>query len=202
MRLLFLLLLLLPSVEVHPHSDHITEVVNLKVNLPVVEVVYTCSKQETIAYSKKVINDILSDDRYHLLDADVFLAQGVLESGYGKSKLAREGNNWFGHKCYDCDTAIIMNNDHPGDRFRIYPSVRESFEAHARMMVKSYQHRLPANPDTKDWLHALCGCGDSLSTVQSLEFVEEGNHVYANSCFDTASVGYANKLLNLINYLN
>ena len=64
--------------------------------------------------------------------ASITLAQGLLESRYGQSRLATEGNNHFGIKCHDWTGAkIYHDDDRKGECFRSYKSADESFRDHS-----------------------------------------------------------------------
>ncbi|MEH0158685.1 glucosaminidase domain-containing protein [Limibacter armeniacum] len=64
--------------------------------------------------------------------ASITLAQGLLESGVGNSRLAKEANNHFGVKCggtWD-GPFIRMDDDAKNECFRQYQSVLHSYEDH------------------------------------------------------------------------
>ena len=72
--------------------------------------------------------------------ASIKLAQGLLESGSGKSYLATEGNNHFGIKCgsaWDGKTIALKDDDRDKNGklihscFRVYKNPEESFRAHS-----------------------------------------------------------------------
>ena len=65
--------------------------------------------------------------------ASITLAQGLLESGYGLSRLAVKGNNHFGIKCHNNwrGGKIYHDDDSRGECFRKYDSPEESFRDHS-----------------------------------------------------------------------
>jgi len=68
----------------------------------------------------------------HKIPASIILAQGILESGFGNSRLAKEGNNHFGIKCHDWKgEKIYHDDDEKGECFRKYADARQSFEDHS-----------------------------------------------------------------------
>ena len=68
--------------------------------------------------------------------ASITLAQGLLESGAGRSRLALQGNNHFGIKCHGWSgAAIYRDDDARGECFRAYASAFDSFEDHSRFLV-------------------------------------------------------------------
>lgn len=83
--------------------------------------------------------------RLYGIPASVTLAQGMLESGTGTSKLARNGNNHFGIKAtkawldaggaYGCHT-----DDKPNEKFRYYSSVADSYEDHSKFLKENSRY--------------------------------------------------------------
>lgn len=72
------------------------------------------------------------------IPASITLAQGILESGNGTSKLAKEANNHFGIKCHSTwkgDT-FIQDDDKKNECFRAYDKASESFEDHSVFLLK------------------------------------------------------------------
>ncbi len=97
------------------------------------------------------------------IPASITLAQGLLESGAGRSKLAREGNNHFGIKCHadwQGDT-MLRNDDLPNECFRVYDSPEESFKDHSLFLCrKRYASLFDLDPaDYTSWAHGLKKCG-------------------------------------------
>ena len=73
--------------------------------------------------------------------ASITLAQGLLESGAGKSRLAVKGNNHFGIKCHGWQGATIYHDDDArGECFRAYISAFESFEDHSRFLATGQRY--------------------------------------------------------------
>ena len=67
--------------------------------------------------------------KYHI-PASITLAQGVLESGAGRSELATRGNNHFGIKCNGwTGRKVYHDDDERNECFRAYDNVYESFKA-------------------------------------------------------------------------
>ena len=67
------------------------------------------------------------------IPASITLAQGLLESSAGNSRLAVEGNNHFGIKCHRTWTGrtIHHDDDELNECFRAYDSALESFRDHS-----------------------------------------------------------------------
>lgn len=95
------------------------------------------------------------------IPASITLAQGILESDAGGSKLARKHNNHFGIKCHSkkCPKGHCVNytDDSPKDFFRQYGTAWESFRAHSEFLSRDrYQplHKLKST-DYKGWARGL-----------------------------------------------
>ena len=95
------------------------------------------------------------------IPASITLAQGILESGTGKSILASEHNNHFGIKCWckgkrkDC---VRMEDDAPTDRFKRYNTAWESFRHHS-VFVTKMRISVTKKSDYKAWAKALKAAG-------------------------------------------
>ena len=67
------------------------------------------------------------------IPASIKLAQGLLETGGGQSRLAKEGKNHFGIKCKENWTGKTMRHtdDAPNECFRVYEDPRQSYTDHS-----------------------------------------------------------------------
>ena len=76
------------------------------------------------------------------IPASITLAQGLFESGAGKSDLSTRGNNHFGIKCHGW-TGRTMNKDDDAanECFRAYDNPRQSYEDHSKFLAT---HATPA----------------------------------------------------------
>lgn len=97
------------------------------------------------------------------IPASVTLAQGILESSAGRSKLAKEGNNHFGIKCHkdwEGDT-MLRDDDAPNECFRVYESVEESYSDHSRFLRRDrYKSLFDLEiTDYQGWAKGLSRCG-------------------------------------------
>ncbi len=95
------------------------------------------------------------------IPASITLAQGLLETNGGKSKLATRNNNHFGIKCFSrkCKKGHCsnFNDDSHKDFFRIYNSTKESYRAHSLFLKKSRYENIFSfsEKDYKSWAHEL-----------------------------------------------
>ena len=96
--------------------------------------------------------------------ASITLAQGMLESNYGRSRLATQGNNHFGIKCHSdwSGKRIYHDDNRRGECFRSYASPEESYRDHSDFLVNGSRYRdlfkLGAT-DYKGWAHGLKKAG-------------------------------------------
>lgn len=74
--------------------------------------------------------------------ASITLAQGVLESNSGNSRLAKFANNHFGIKCKGNWTGdvIYADDDAPDECFRAYESVLISYQDHSDFLRKNWRY--------------------------------------------------------------
>lgn len=72
----------------------------------------------------------------HKIPASIIIAQGMLETSYGNSSLAKIANNHFGIKCGDSwnGTFIRHDDDQTQECFRVYSSVKESYLDHGQFI--------------------------------------------------------------------
>jgi len=75
----------------------------------------------------------ISEMRRTGVPASITLAQGMLESDYGRSTLARVGNNHFGIKCHNdwAGQTIRQHDDKRNECFRKYRRPEDSFYDHS-----------------------------------------------------------------------
>lgn len=124
----------------------------------------------------------------HRIPASITLAQGLLESAAGRSKLATYGNNHFGIKCHDwTGRTMRKDDDAPNECFRVYDSPRESFEDHSLFLQKKRYESLFSLQltDYKGWAQGLKACGYATNPVyaQTLISIIESYKLYE---YDTA----------------
>jgi LysM repeat protein len=96
----------------------------------------------------------------HKIPSSITLAQGLLESGAGKSDLATRANNHFGIKCHNDwkGKTFKANDDRKNECFRKYKKVEDSFEDHSLFLTqKSRYSRLFTLPldDYRGWAKGL-----------------------------------------------
>lgn len=99
----------------------------------------------------------------HGIPASITLAQGILESGSGRSELASKSNNHFGIKCHgDWEgERVYHDDDRRGECFRSYENASESFHDHSEFLKRSrYEELFELKPtDYVRWAKGLKKCG-------------------------------------------
>lgn len=102
-------------------------------------------------------------ERYGI-PASITMAQGILESDAGNSKLSTSSNNHFGIKCKKNWTGakVYHDDDAKGECFRAYPSVEASYLDHAEFLDSSPRYdslfAYPSN-DYRSWARGLKAAG-------------------------------------------
>ena len=116
------------------------------------------------AYIKKYRELAVHEMKKHHIPASITLAQGLLESGAGRSSLARESNNHFGIKCGGNwrGKSVRYDDDAPRECFRAYRSVKDSYSDHSEFLRKGARYaflfRLDIT-DYKGWARGLKKAG-------------------------------------------
>lgn len=113
--------------------------------------------------------------KYHI-PASITLAQGVLESGAGRSELATRANNHFGIKCNGwTGRKSYHDDDERNECFRAYDNVYESYKDHSIFLTTSkrysslFQLKLT---DYKGWAKGLKACGYATSPTYATKLIE------------------------------
>jgi flagellum-specific peptidoglycan hydrolase FlgJ len=112
------------------------------------------------------------------IPASITLAQGLLESNAGDSKLATNNKNHFGMKCFSktCRKGHCSNfsDDSHKDFFRIYKSSEESYRAHSKLLSAGrYRHLLSyGKTDYEAWANGLQKAGYATDPSYSKKIIQ------------------------------
>lgn len=100
------------------------------------------SKLTVEQYIEKYAKLAVDEMHRSKIPASITLAQGILESGNGNSRLATEGNNHFGIKCKASWTGetIYEDDDAPNECFRKYKHAGESFQDHSEFLLRNSRY--------------------------------------------------------------
>lgn len=120
-------------------------------------------KQRVTNYIDRYAATARREMRDHGIPASITLAQALLESNAGDSKLAVNSGNHFGikcrAKCLGC-TCRNYGDDTRYDMFRVFETATESFEEHSTLLNSPRYAKLKAyGKDFRKWAHGLRSCG-------------------------------------------
>lgn len=95
----------------------------------------------------------VSEMRRTGIPASITLAQAMIESDFGRSRLAREANNHFGIKCHNDWTGsfVRQNDDRRNECFRKYNRAEESFYDHSDFLRSGSRYNLLFDIDPADY---------------------------------------------------
>ena len=98
------------------------------------------------------------------IPASITLAQGILESGSGNSRLATKGNNHFGIKCHKGwnGQKIYEDDDAKHECFRKYKKAEDSYSDHSKFLTQRGRYSFLfeyKTTDYKSWAHGLKKAG-------------------------------------------
>jgi len=127
-------------------------------------------------YFNKYKNIAIREMQRYGIPASITLAQGVLESGAGNSRLATIANNHFGIKCHDwTGPSISHDDDELGECFRVYNNAVESYEDHSKFLRgrKRYSNLfLLSKTDYRGWAHGLKRAGYATNPVYAYSLID------------------------------
>ena len=117
-------------------------------------------------YVKRFAPIAVAEMRKFGIPASVTLAQGLLESNAGGSRLAHSSNNHFGIKCFSrrCGKGHCVNytDDTHKDFFVKYTNTWGSYRAHSQFLAKTDRYHQLFDLETKDyrgWARGLSKAG-------------------------------------------
>ena len=139
-------------------------------------------------YSQIAVEEMLRSG----VPASITLAQGLLESGSGQSRLATEGNNHFGIKCHKGWTGRSMKHDDDArnECFRVYDSPEQSFRDHSDFLRYRDRYKFLFDLERTDyqgWAYGLKQAGyatDPKYSGKLIKYIED----YNLARFDLVSV--------------
>ena len=116
------------------------------------------------SYIEKYKDLAISEMKRTGVPASITLAQGMIESDYGRSSLAIKANNHFGIKCHTdwAGPRFFKNDDKKNECFRKYSNPDESFRDHSDFLVSGsrYVSLFKFNlTDYKAWANGLKRAG-------------------------------------------
>jgi len=115
-------------------------------------------------YIERFASTAIAEMKQFGIPASITLAQGLIETDAGSSRLASESNNHFGIKCRSkCRHCTCRNysDDDVYDMFRVFDTSWESFREHSKLLqIDRYKHlkKLGTN-DYEGWAKGLKKAG-------------------------------------------
>lgn len=121
------------------------------------------SKQEKCwDYVRRFIEVAKAERQKFGIPVSITLAQGLLESDAGESRLTQKANNHFGVKTFNRSVPhVVMKDDTPNDKFKKYDSAWESFRDHSLLLMRDHYKELQylSKTDYVGWAQGLQKAG-------------------------------------------
>lgn len=122
------------------------------------------TRQTPTQYKEKFDQDAVAEMIKSGVPASITLAQGMLESDYGNSGLAKKARNHFGIKCHSSWTGgkYYMDDDAKDECFRVYATVYESYVDHSDFLHRNRRYAFLFDlkeTDYKGWAKGLKKAG-------------------------------------------
>ncbi|MBR5216119.1 MAG: glucosaminidase domain-containing protein [Bacteroidales bacterium] len=98
--------------------------------------------QDVLNYIEQYKDIAMREMQEYKIPASITLAQGLLESGNGKSELAKKSNNHFGIKCHKEWTGerTYHDDDEKGECFRVYDDPELSYRDHSKFLAERQRY--------------------------------------------------------------
>ena len=110
------------------------------------------------------------------IPASITLAQGMLESANGNSRLSVEAKNHFGIKCHGWKgEAVYHDDDKKGECFRKYKNAKESFIDHTDFLMNGRRYAFLFDykeTDYKSWATGLSKAGYATDPKYAQKLIE------------------------------
>ncbi len=121
-------------------------------------------RTQSQAYIQRYSKIAMGEMKQFGIPASISLAQGLVESRAGTSKLAVSNNNHFGMKCFSkkCPKGHCSNftDDSHKDFFRKFPNAWESWRAHSQLLASGRYTKLKRyGRDYRAWAYGLKAAG-------------------------------------------
>ena len=162
-----------------------------------------------MAYSPKAVfyeqhaEAAMLQQQMYGIPASITLAQMYLESAGGGSRLAREGNNYFGIKCpkgwvESGKPYGLHSDDRPNEKFCYYGSVDESIQHHSEFLMGKRYSKCQAlkSTDYVGWAEGMQDCGYATAKNYATSLIDDIEkdklYLYDKKAVDTATqpIGY------------
>jgi len=143
------------------------------------------AQDKTERYINKYSSIAVEEMNKYNIPASITLAQGILESGAGESRLAKKGNNHFGIKCHNNwnGPTIIEDDDKKGECFRKYNDATDSYRDHSLFLTEKGRYSFLfkyKRSEYKKWAKGLKKAGYATNPEYSKLLIDiiEKNKLY------------------------
>lgn len=122
------------------------------------------SREQAIAYIERYHKTAIGEMHKFGIPASISLAQGLIESRAGTSKLAKTNNNHFGIKCFskNCQKGHCSNftDDTHKDFFKKFKTPWQSWRAHSELLASGRYAKLKKHgKNYRAWAYGLKSAG-------------------------------------------
>lgn len=155
------------------------------------------SNKDVAMYTSLYADKAMSEMARTGIPASITLAQGIIESDYGRSRLAKRANNHFGIKCHSDwkGRKIYHDDDRRNECFRSYDSPEESFRDHSDFLVNGSRYDFLFDlraDDYKAWAKGLKRAGYATNPRYASMLINaiEENQLYL---YDEVVLGATNR---------
>jgi len=189
-------------VKKHVQTSADTEVKSTSLNYDINQVESQLKKnpklsRRSLVYIATFGRDAVEEMEKYNIPASITLAQGLLESGSGSGRLAKEANNHFGIKCHKSWTGEVLHHDDDAlqECFRKYKHPKYSYRDHSLFLSERQRYMFLFNlerSDYKGWAKGLKKAGyatDPKYPVKLISLIER----YDLTRFDKQVLGEYHK---------
>lgn len=107
--------------------------------------IITAAKHHGIGPVAEIDRALLAQllNRVDTIPASLVIAQAAIESGWGTSRFAQQGNALFGMRCYTPGCGIVPKHRQAGAKFEVavYPSARDAIRAYIKNLNADPRYR-------------------------------------------------------------
>lgn len=151
------------------------------------------------AFYEQYADAAMRQQQMYGIPASITLAQMYIESAGGGSRLAQQGNNYFGIKCppgwvEGGKPYGLHDDDKPNEKFCYYGSVEESISHHSEFLMGKRYERCQQldSTDYKGWATGLKACGYASAKNYASELIRD-IEAYGLNKYDQMAVVDAQK---------
>ncbi len=126
-------------------------------------------KKEFITNAHQVVNEVNIDN---IIPSPVILSMIALETGYGTSRFANEGNNWLNLAVNKPDQAFLAAKERPSQKLRSFNNPAESIQAFLDM-VKNAEHYAPVRDMLTKYATGEASEHDIIDSIASTKYAED-----------------------------